>query len=191
MTAAGRKEEKKDSSLRKAAGMCFVKDTRTCRICSRSSANASATDAIQNCLNRFRRACSSWARLLDPSGGKNGGAFVGGGEGEGDRGRSRALGVGSESVRCVMAGCVTGASSSSSPPSESDDEDEDEDKDGDGDGLVACGFIRGASLTGVFFWSSDSSDEESEEFEGDEDEAWRRLRFLLRLRGAVGLAAGI
>jgi hypothetical protein len=57
-------------------------------------------------------------------------------------------------VRCGIAeedaGCETGAplssSSSSSLPSESDDEDEDEDKDGDGDDLVACGFIKGASL---------------------------------------------
>jgi hypothetical protein len=176
----------------------YREDTRTCRICSRSSANASATDAIQNCLNRFRRACSSWARLLDPCGGRNGGGSAGGGEGEGDRRRWSWVLAGSESVRCGIAGedagCVTGASlssSSSSPPSESDDEDEDEDKDGDGAGLVACGFIRGTLLTGVFSGTSDSSDEESEESDDDDDEAWRRLRFLLRLGGAVGLAAGI
>jgi hypothetical protein len=37
-----------------------------------------------------------------------------------------------------------------------------------------------------------SSDEESEESEDDdEDDARRRLRFLLRLRGATGLAGGI
>lgn len=102
-------------------------------------------------------------------------------------------------MRCGIAeedaGWGTGASSSSSPspPSESDDEDEDEDKDGDGDDLVACGFIGGASLKRVFLGTSDSSDEESKEseFDEDEDEAWRRLRFLLRLRGAVGLAAGM
>jgi hypothetical protein len=84
---------------------------------------------------------------------------------------------------------VTGASLSSSLPSEFDDEDEDED--GDGDDIGACGFITDASLKGVFFGTSDSSDEESKESDDDEDEAWRRLRFLLRLRGAVGLAAGI
>jgi hypothetical protein len=78
--------------LRMANSVCFVEYARTCRICSRSSANASATEAIQNCLNRFRRACSSWARPLDPSGGKNGRASAGGGEGEGsgDWRRSRA-----------------------------------------------------------------------------------------------------
>ena len=41
---------------------------------------------------------------------------------------------------------------------------------------------------------SDPSDEESMESDDDDDdddEAWRRLRFLLRLRSAVGLAAGI
>lgn len=101
-------------------------------------------------------------------------------------------------MRCGIAeedaGCASGASlSSSSPPSESesDDEDEDEDKDGDGDDLVACGFIGGASLIEVFFGTSDSSDEESKESDDDEEEAWRRLRFLLRLGGAVGLAGGI
>ena len=185
----GGEEGEEYISLRKAV----VEDTRTCRICSRSSANASAIDAIQNCLNRFRRACSSRARLLDPSGGRNGGASAGGGEGEGDRCRSCAL-ARSESVRCGIAeedaGCVTGTSPSSPPSPESDDEDEDEDKDGGGDVLVACGFIRGASLTGAFLGTSDSSDE-SKESDDDEDEAWRRLRFLLRFRGAVGLAAGI
>jgi hypothetical protein len=146
---AGMRRKNFKFEKRRLAGV--VEDTRTCRICSRSSANASATDAIQNCLNRFRRACSSWARLLDPSGGRKGGASASGGEGEGDRRRSRFL-AGSESVRCCIAaeedaGCVTGASilSSSSPSSESDDEDEDEDN-GDGNDLVACGFIRGASL---------------------------------------------
>jgi len=149
-------------------------------------------DAIQNCLNRFRRACSSWARLLDPSGGKNGGASAGGGEGEGDRrsGWCWALvrcGIAEEDARCAIG-------ASPSPSSESDDEDEDEDgdKDGDGDDLVACGFIRGASVRGVGFGTLDSSDEESKESDDDDDdEAWRRLRFLLRLRGAVGLAGGI
>lgn len=57
---------------------------------------------------------------------------------------------------------------------------------------MACGFNRGAPLTGAFFGTSDSSDEESKESDDDgDDEAWRRLRFLLRLRGAVGSAAGI
>ncbi len=78
------------------------KETRTCRICSRSSANASAKDAIQNCLNRFRRACSSWALLLEPSGGRNGGASAGGGEGEGDWCQSRAL-AGPELEPCGIA----------------------------------------------------------------------------------------
>ena len=41
------------------------------------------------------------------------------------------------------------------------------------------------------FGTSDSFDEESKESDDGDDEAWRRLRFLLRLRGAVGLAAGI
>ena len=149
----GREEGKKDFKFsERRLGGVVEEDTRTCRICSRSSANASATDAIQNCLNRFRRACSSWARLLGSAGGKNGGASAGGGEGEGDRCRSRSrVLAGSESVRCGIAeedaGCATGASSSSSPPSESDVEDEVEDKAGDGDDLVASGFMEGASLT--------------------------------------------
>ena len=95
-----------------------------------------------------------------------------------------------------VAGCATGASLSSlssSPSSESESDDEDEDEDGDGDDLVACGIIKGSS-TRVFFGISDSSDKESKESDDEDDddnEAWRRLRFLLRLRGTVGLAAGI
>ena len=77
--------------------------------------------------------------------------------------------------------------------SESDDESEDEDRDGEDDDSakdgVAC-FLRGAFLTGAFF--DVSSDEESEEPDDDsDDDARRRLRFLFRLRGAVGLAVGI
>lgn len=95
-----------------------------------------------------------------------------------------------------MRGAPTtcGASSSSpSPSSESDDEGEEEDRDGDGDDssagdAVACGFI---TVTGVFFDTPASSDEESEESDDEEEDACRRLRFLLRFRGAVGLAEGI
>ena len=77
--------------------------------------------------------------------------------------------------------------------SESDDESEDEDRDGEDDDSakdgVAC-FFRGAFLAGVFF--DVSSDEESEESDDDsDDDARRRLRFLFRLRGAVGLTVDI
>jgi len=96
-------------------------------------------------------------------------------------------------------GVVTGFSTTwgaSSSFSEPDDELDDEDKDGDGDDDdddsakdgVAC-FFRGAFLTGVFL--DTSSDEGSDESDDDDDDARRRLRFLLRLRGAVGLAGGI
>jgi len=168
----------------------------SCRICSRSSPNASATDAIQNCLNRFRRACSSWARLLDPSGGRNGGTSAGGGEGEGDRGRAVAVASSgslcrdfAEEIGAAAGSPMTWGASSSF--SESDDEGEDEDRDGDDDSAKDAGacFFRGALLTGVFL--DTSSEEESEESDDDEDDARRRLRFLLRLRGAVGLAVGI
>jgi len=85
----------------------------------------------------------------------------------------------------VTGGASSSSSSLSSPP-ESEDEGEDEDKDGDGDDPVACGSIGGGTLlTGVFSGTSDSPDEES-----DEDDAWRRLRFLLRLRGAAGILMG-
>jgi len=78
--------------------------------------------------------------------------------------------------------------------SESDDEGAEEDREDDDDDDsaddsaedgVAC-FFRGAPLTDVSL-----SDEESEEPDDEEDDARRRLRFLLRLRGAVGLAVGI
>ena len=92
-----------------------------------------------------------------------------------------------------MAGASTTCGTSSLLSSESDDEGEDEeDNDGDGDDplakdAAACGFNAG-----VFFETSASSEEESEESgDEEEDDAWRRLRFLLRLRGAVGLAVGI
>ena len=91
-----------------------------------------------------------------------------------------------------MAGAPT--TCGASPSSESDDEGEDEDEEGEGDDSSAkdasgCVFIRDALLPGIFFETSTSSDEEPKS--DDEDDAWRRLRFLLRLRGAVGLAVGI
>ena len=93
-----------------------------------------------------------------------------------------------------MSDALTTRGASPSRSSESDDEGEDEeDEDGDGDGTLvegaaACVFIRDA---GVLFGASASSDEELDEDEDEEEVAWRRLRFLLRLRGAVGLAVGI
>jgi hypothetical protein len=95
-----------------------------------------------------------------------------------------------EEIGAVAGSPMTWGASSSF--SESDDEGEDEDRDGDDDsaedGGGAC-FFREALLTGVFL--DTSSDEESDESDEDEDDARRRLRFLLRLRGAVGLAVGI
>jgi hypothetical protein len=76
--------------------------------------------------------------------------------------------------------------------SESDDEgaeevveEDDDDVSDSAEAGVAC-FFRGALLRDVSL-----SDEESEELDDEEDDARRRLRFLLRLRGAVGLAVGI
>jgi hypothetical protein len=68
--------------------------------------------------------------------------------------------------------------------SESDDDADDADDSAE-DG-VACFFRGAALLTDVSL-----SDEESEEPDDEEDDARRRLRFLLRLRGPVGLAVGI
>jgi hypothetical protein len=84
---------------------------------------------------------------------------------------------------------TTCGTSSSSLSSESDVEGEDEEDEEElsARDAAACGFIRDA---GVFFETSASSDEEVDESD-DDDDAWRRLRFLLRLRGAVGLAVGI
>jgi hypothetical protein len=60
------------------------------------------------------------------------------------------------------------------------------DGDEDAEDGVAC-FFRGAFLMVVLFGTS--SDEESEEEEeDDEEDARRRLRFLLRFRGAVGIS---
>jgi len=92
-----------------------------------------------------------------------------------------------------MTGAPTTGGTSSSLSSESDEEGEDDvDEDGDEDDPSAkdaatCGFFRDA---GVFFETSASSEEESDDSDDEEDDAWRRLRFLLRLRGAVGLAVG-
>jgi hypothetical protein len=93
-----------------------------------------------------------------------------------------------------VSGALTTRGASPSLFSESDDEGEDEeDEDGDGDDTLAeeaaaCVFIRDA---GVLFGTSASSDEEPDESDDEDEVAWRRLRFLLRLRGAVGLAVGI
>ena len=64
--------------------------------------------------------------------------------------------------------------------------DGDGDEDEDAEDGVAC-FFRGAFLMVVLFGTL--SDKESEE--EDEEDARRRLHFLLRFRGAVGLAVGI
>jgi hypothetical protein len=97
----------------------------------------------------------------------------------------------------MVTGSPTTWGTRSSSSSESDDELDDEDKDGDVDDEdedsaedgVAC-FFRGVFLTGIFLDTS-SSDDESDESDDDDDDARRRLRFLLRLRGAVDLAGGI
>jgi hypothetical protein len=107
---------------------------------------------------------------------------------------SSRLGFVAEAVGVVTGSPTTWGTRSSF--SESDDELDDEDEDGDVDDEdedsaedgVAC-FFRGTFLTGVFL--DTSSDEESDESDDDDDDARRRLRFLLRLRGAVGLAGGI
>jgi len=116
--------------------------------------------------------------------------LAGGGEGEGER--CRVVASTESGGCCGFAEEVGGASANgTSSFSESDDDGEGDDDDSSTEDGVAC-FLRGAFCTGVFVnISSDEESEEPDEDEDDDDDARRRLRFLLRFRGAVGLAVGI
>ena len=117
---------------------------RTLRISSRSSLNASATDAIQNFLNRSFRTCSSCCPdPATPFRGKNGGIGAGGGVGDSDR-RAACLRAASEAA-CGES-CLVGSAAESLSESESESDEEGEEEDGASLGS-GCGFL--AAFTGT------------------------------------------
>ena len=95
----------------------------TFRISSKSSLNASATEAIQNFLNRSFNNCSC---SCPPDGDRNDGVSEGGGVGDGVR---RAGFRGVEEVATVGDGALGGSTSESLSESESESEDDDEAED--------------------------------------------------------------
>ena len=98
---------------------------RTLRISSRSSLNASATDAIQNLLKRSFKTCSScFCCSVDVFPVGKGGIEVGGGVGE--RGRRASV-----SGATFGESSLVGSASEAGSESESDDDDEEEDSSAD------------------------------------------------------------
>lgn len=149
----------------------------TFRISSRSLLNASATDAIQNFLNRARRASSLCEGF---SGDRKAGIefVVGGGDGE------RSLRRVSGTVE-VSSSTATGASDAARLDADSSSDEDVSSSDSE----LSCGGSETLGLAGtlrVMTGTEGPEDDEEAESESDDDEdeeATRRLRFRVRFFG--------
>jgi hypothetical protein len=145
--------------------------------------NASATEAIQNFLNR---ALSTSSLCKGVSGDRNAGTADVAGGGDGDRSVRRACGVTDVSPGATAD---TGDVDLLIPESDSSSEDDDSDSE------LSAGAGVGGALTGTLRLTTgaegpEDDDEFEPESDDDDDAATRRLRFLVRFLACALLFVG-
>lgn len=151
------------------------------RISSKSSLNASATEAIQNLRNFslssfsccFAASASTWE-------GKNGGIAAVGGVGDWERGFRLAGSFVSTFSTAIWELVEEDAES------EEDDEDSEErDSESEESELSSAGTALVMEGVGVVIFCCCSSAEDSEDESSDDEETLRRFRFRMRFRGGI------